>query len=116
AQHWARPGSPDARFYLTANAAFWLAVAAADAGAEPSPALLRGARAILDQIDESGTWPGFLVSGWLAAAVLHRTESLYQAARNFLVLGERAKTLTAADADSMRTGVLRVSVSAADPA
>ena len=27
---WARPGDPEARFYLTANAAFWLAVAAGD--------------------------------------------------------------------------------------
>jgi len=115
APHWARPGNPDARFYLTANAAFWLAVAAADAGAEPSPALLRGARAILDQIDESGTWPGFLVSGWLAAAVLHRTESFYEAARIFVVLGERAKTMTAADAAWMATALLRVGVSADDP-
>lgn len=112
---WARPGDPEARFYLTANAAFWLAVAAADASAEPSPALSRASRAILDSVDESGSWPGFLVSGWLAAAVLHRTEWFYEAARIFVVLAERAKTMSAADAAWMASALLRVGVGVDDP-
>ncbi len=33
APEWARPGDPEARLYLTANAAFWLTVAGLDARA-----------------------------------------------------------------------------------
>src|SRR5258705_3551061 len=68
---WATPGDPEARFYLTATAAFWLAVAAADAeeaGADMAAPyqlnLDRAAQAIRDQVDENGAWPGFPPSGW----------------------------------------------------
>jgi hypothetical protein len=136
---WARPGDPEARFYLTANAAFWLAVASADAVAaqsaaagvsvvgeseEPLPysaetapyaqALSRAARAILDALTEDGAWPGFLVSGWLAGAVLHRTEWFYESARIFVILGERVKTMSAADVASMVVALRRAGVSVDD--
>jgi len=67
---WAMPGDLEARFYLTVNAAFWLAVAAVDAGPSDVYAgpLAQAARAILDSLDDHGSWPGFLVSGWLAGA------------------------------------------------
>src|SRR5215470_9492653 len=34
---WARPGDPEARFYLTANAAFWLAAASSSLSSSSSP-------------------------------------------------------------------------------
>ena len=87
---WAKPGDPEARFYLTANAAYWLTVAAADAvevaaatttphASSASRPAVRGRtgprrEAIRGSSRPDGTWPGFLVSGWLAAAVLHRRE------------------------------------------
>ena len=117
---WARPGDPEARFYLTANAAFWLAIAASDSAAaddgpnEPSTTLIRASQLLRDSIEDNGGWPGFLVSGWLAAAVLHRTEWYYEAARIFVVLADRAKSMSAADAAWMTSALLRAGVSADD--
>ena len=114
---WARPGDPEARFYLTVNAAFWLAVAAsesADGEAGPPPALERAARVISESMDENGTWPGFLVSGWLAGAVLHRTEWFYEAARIFGILTDRVNAMSAGDAAWMTAALLRAGVSAED--
>jgi hypothetical protein len=119
---WARPGDPEARFYLSANAAFWLAIAASDAADEGVPvterpyevALTRASRSIVDQLGEDGSWPGFLVSGWLAAAVLHRTEYFYESARMFVGLAERVPTMSAADAAWMALALRRAGVSSED--
>jgi hypothetical protein len=108
---WARPGDPEARFYLTVSAAFWLAVARSDAR---EPVLSRAARAILDSVSEDGSWPGFLVSGWLAGAVLHSTEWFYEAARIFVVLGQRVSTMSAADTAGMVVALRRVGVASDD--
>jgi len=145
---WAAPGDRDARFYLTACAAFWLAVAVKDAreagaashgspplhgSAEPSPygsaepslyddaelslfgdAVERAAAAIREQIDDSGVWPGFLMSGWLAGAVLHRTGWFYEAARIFVLLAERVRTMSAADAASLVAALRRAGLGSDD--
>jgi hypothetical protein len=118
---WARPGDPEACFYLTANAAFWLAVAAGPdeggddgAGGRYEVALTRASRALLDAVGEDGAWPGFLVSGWLAAAVLHHTGFFYEAARMFVLLAERVPTMSAADAAWMTSALRRVGVSTED--
>jgi hypothetical protein len=108
---WAMPGEPEARFYLTANAAFWLAVASTE---EYEPALTRAARAILDALDENGAWPGFLVSGWLAGVVLHRTEWFYESARIFMMLADRVPTMSPADLASLTAALRRGGVSAED--
>jgi hypothetical protein len=116
---WARPGDPEARFYLTANAAFWLAIAAADARADGDHDrydawLTRAAQAIKDSLGEDGGWPGFLVSGWLGAAVLHHTEYFYEAARMFVILGDRVRTMSAADTAWMTAALRRAGVSSDD--
>jgi hypothetical protein len=127
---WATPGDPDARFYLTACATFWLAVADKDAreadqdtaspygspgaGSRYGDAVERAAAALRDQIDESGAWPGFLVSGWLAGAVLHRTGWIYESARTFVLLGERVRTMSAADAAWLVAALRRAGLSADD--
>jgi hypothetical protein len=128
---WAAPGDADARFYLTAAAAFWLCVADADAreaelddprrnapsqGAASTygDPVERAAAAIRDHVDESGGWPGFLVSGWLAGAVLHRTGWFYEAARIFVLLGERVRTMSAADAAGLVAALRRAGVSPDD--
>jgi hypothetical protein len=111
---WARPGDPEARFYLTANAAFWLAVADLDAPDRFEMQLTRAAQAIKDSLEDNGSWPGFLVSGWMAAAVLHRTEWLYEAARMFIVLTDRVPTMTAADTAGLAAALRRVGVSPDD--
>jgi hypothetical protein len=108
---WARPGDPEARFYLTGNAAFWLAAASASSDPDAPPydtALTRAAQAIRDALDDTGAWPGFLISGWLAAAVLHRTEWFYESARIQFTLAERVDTMSAADVAWMLAALRRV--------
>jgi hypothetical protein len=107
---WARPGDPEARFYLTASAAYWLGVASAEKHEIP---LTRAAQTLRDAVDD-GAWPGFLVSGWLAAAVLQMTEYFYEAARIFVVLGQRVTSMSAADTASMGVALRRVGVPADD--
>jgi len=119
---WARPGDPEARFYLTTNASFWLAVVAGDAAELGVPvterpyevALTRASRSIVDQLGEDGSWPGFLVTGWLAAAVLHRTEYFYESARTLVLLAERVPSMSAADAAWMTLALRRAGVSTED--
>jgi hypothetical protein len=124
---WAKPGDPEARLYLTANAAYWLTVAAADA-VEASVAagtrsaiddepvrpyadeLARAAEAIRGALRPDGTWPSFLVTGWLGAAVLHRREMYYESARMQVVLAERVPKMSAADTAWMAAALRRVGV------
>jgi hypothetical protein len=125
---WARPGDPEARFYLTGNAAFWLAAASSAPGLAVSSStdlssdddvdrppydtqLTRAAQAIRDALDDTGAWPGFLISGWLAAAVLHRTEWFYESARIQFTLTERVGTMSAADVAWMLAALRRVGAS-----
>jgi hypothetical protein len=137
---WAKPGDPEARLYLTANAAYWLTVAAIDAEAaaatspsvvavgepgtpyaEPplpyaqpeSPyreALTSAADAIRAVINSDGTWPSFLVAGWLCAAVLYRQDLFYEAARIQLVLAERVPQMTPADTAGMIAALRRAGI------
>jgi len=117
---WARPGDPEARFYLTANAAFWLAVSGAESGlygGAEAPYATRLSRAggfLRDNLADDGSWPGFLVSGWLAAAVLYRTEWFYEAARMFVLLTERVKAMSAADVAWLTAALRRVGVAPED--
>jgi hypothetical protein len=112
---WATPGDPEARFYLTANTAFWLVVGAdADVNPRSADAVTRASRALVDQVGSDGTWPGFLVAGWLAAAVLHKCEYFYEAARMFGVLIERVPTMSAADVAWLLAALRRVGVAAED--
>jgi hypothetical protein len=124
---WARPGDPEARLYLTANAAYWLTVAAAGiveaaaAAATPMTALdepprpyaeelARAADTIRGSLRSDGSWPSFLVAGWLGAAVLLGQEMYYESARMQLVLAERVPKMSPADAAWMAAALRRVGV------
>ncbi len=74
----------------------------------------RAATAIRDQVDDNGAWPGFLMSGWLAGAVLHRTGWFYESARIFVVLGDRVQAMSASDTASMMAALRRAGVSPDD--
>jgi hypothetical protein len=113
---WAQPGDPEARFYLTATAAYWLA-STVDESVEGSPyevQLTRAADAIRNSLDDNGSWPGFLVSGWLAGAVLHRTGWFYESARIFVLLGDRVATMSPSDTALMTAALRRAGVNADD--
>jgi hypothetical protein len=134
APFWARPGDPDARFYVTANASFWLAVGAFDGAAadgvavdrpdaddhEAAPSLYqiplsRASKALRESISADGVWPGYLIAGWLAGAVLHQTGWFYEAARILVNLAERVPTMSAADTAWMGAALRRIGISPDDP-
>jgi hypothetical protein len=78
---WAAPGIPEARLYLTSNAAFWLSAGGlaarpggprdARVGGSYAGAVAKAAAVIADSLAEDGTWPSYLVTGWLTVAVLY---------------------------------------------
>ncbi|WP_246158157.1 prenyltransferase/squalene oxidase repeat-containing protein [Catellatospora sichuanensis] len=124
APEWAQPGDPEATLYLTANATFWLTVMGLDVRSslpygDPTPipyadAALRGAEFIKSSLNSDGTWPSYLVTGWLGAAVMYRQDMFYEAARMQAVLGERLPAMAPADAAAMAAALRRVGVSADD--
>jgi hypothetical protein len=106
---WARPGDPEATLYLTANAGFWLAVT----GDYPDNAQ-RAAEVIRDSLNPDGTWPSYLVTGWLGSAVLFKQQMFYESARMQVVLTDRMSDLTASDAAWLAAALRRAGVSDED--
>lgn len=117
---WAKPGDPAARLYLTANAAFWLSAAGLSARAGgPLDARVGGAYAgvvasaaavIADSLREDGSWPSFLVTGWLGAAVLFGQDRFWEAAQMQAVLGERLEEMSGADVAWLACALRRLDV------
>ena len=103
---WAQPGDPEATLYLTANAAYWLAVAG-----DYKDNVQRAAEVIRDSLNPDGTWPSFLVTGWLGAAVLFKQDMFYEAARMQVVLTDRLPTMSAGDAAWLACALRRAGVS-----
>jgi hypothetical protein len=121
---WAKPGDPEASLYLTANAAFWLAIGG-PIGAEPPPigltemnpyaeVIARGIQAFRAALRPDGTWPSFLVAGWLGGALLYRAGWYYESAQIQVVLAERALDMSAADVAWMMAAFRRVGLSDQD--
>ncbi|MFD0819775.1 prenyltransferase/squalene oxidase repeat-containing protein [Micromonospora zhanjiangensis] len=121
---WAKPGDPEAGFYLTAYAGFWLTVAGLDArSAGPLDHRVGGvyagvvhgaAQAVAGRLKSDGTWPSFLPAGWLSAAVLQRQQLYYEAARIRAVLAEPLPEMSPADVAWMASALRRVDTPADD--
>jgi hypothetical protein len=116
---WAMPGDPEATFYLTAVAGFWLSVAEVESRRldrdpdrvdEFADVRRNAARFIVGQLCPDGTWPSFLAAGWHAAGLLHHEEYYYESARMQLVLGDRLGDMSPADAASMVATLRRIGV------
>ncbi|MFY1635831.1 prenyltransferase/squalene oxidase repeat-containing protein [Solwaraspora sp. WMMB335] len=103
APDWARPGDPEATYYLTASAGYWLSVA--DAGHEE--AAQAAARHLGEQMRPDGTWPSYLVAGWLAAATLYRRTLFYESARMQVVLNERLPGMAPGDVAQLAAALRR---------
>ncbi|PZF94787.1 prenyltransferase/squalene oxidase repeat-containing protein [Micromonospora deserti] len=107
APEWARPGDPEAAFYQTANAGFWLTVAGLDAraagpldhrvGGAYAGVVHAAAQSLAARLPSDGTWPSFLPAGWLSAAVLHRQEMFHESARIQVALVERIPEMSPAN-------------------
>jgi hypothetical protein len=63
---WARPGDPEARLYLTANAGYWLARTRLVPSGARDAAVFLASRTI-----DAGRLPSFSQTHWLAAALWH---------------------------------------------
>lgn len=116
APDWARPGDPEARLYLTANAGFWLAVGGTASGQPDRYAeiLSRASTAFRAAVRPDGTWPGFLVTGWLGAALLHHGRWYYEAAAMEGVLAHRVPDMSAADLAWMVAALRRIGIGTDD--
>jgi len=113
---WAQPGDPEATLYLTANVGFWLAVAGAPSS-EANPhaeVLARATQAFRSAMRPDGTWPSFLVAGWLGAAMMFQTGWFYESAQIQVILAERVPEMSAADVAWMSAALRRAGLSPED--
>ncbi|MET8250125.1 prenyltransferase/squalene oxidase repeat-containing protein [Micromonospora sp. NPDC005197] len=120
APEWARPGDPEAKLFLTANAGFWLTVAGLDArasgpldhrvGGAYAGVVQAAAQSIVARLRPDGSWPSFLAAGWLSAAVLHRQEMFQESARIQVVLAERMPTMSPGDVAWLGATLRRVGI------
>jgi hypothetical protein len=113
---WAMPGDPEATFYLTSVAGFWLTVAEVEAHPqwdrpfEYAATLNSAARFVVSQLRPDGTWPSFLAAGWHLAGLLHGEQFFYESARVQLVLGDRLGDMSPADVASMGAALRRLNL------
>jgi hypothetical protein len=125
APSWARPGDEAARLFLTANAAFWLSAAGLPArpggpldrrvGGVYAGVIAGAATALAASLGEDGSWPSFLVTGWLGAAVLFGQRRYLEAARMRTVLADRLPELSAADVAALACALRRLGLDGGDP-
>ena len=120
APDWARPGDPEARLYLTANAGFWLAVSGSE-GSDGEPTLnphaevvARATQAFRAAIREDGSWPSYLVAGWLGAALLYHAGWFYEAAQIQVILADRVPDMTPAEVAWLAAALRRVGMATDD--
>jgi Prenyltransferase and squalene oxidase repeat len=115
---WAQPGDPEARLYLTANAGFWLAVGGPPA--DPAEAtthaevVARATQTFRAAMREDGSWPSYLITGWLGGALLFHAGWYYEAAQIQVLLSERVPDMTPADVAWLASAFRRVGMSADD--
>jgi hypothetical protein len=117
---WAAPGDPEARLYLTANAGFWLSVAGPEAPG-PDPAAVaheqtvsRATEAFKAAMREDGSWPSYLVAGWLGAALLFQAAIFYESAQIQVILAERVPDMSPADVAGLMAVLRRAGMSIDD--
>jgi len=110
APDWAQPGNPEARLYLTAGAGYWLAVG----GSPAREVIARATQAFRASLREDGTWPSYLVAGWLGGALLYHAEWFYEAAQIQVILAERVPEMTPADVADLAAAFRRAGMSPDD--
>jgi hypothetical protein len=117
---WAKPGDPEATLYLTANAGYWLAVAGPPVPA-PAPeanahaeVVARALQAFRAAMREDGSWPSYLVAGWLGGALLYHGAWFYEAAQIQVILAERVPDMSPADVALLAAAYRRVGMSTDD--
>lgn len=113
---WAQPGDDEARLYLTTSAAFWLIVGGPGPGEEDEHAarIARAAEAFRASLRPDGSWPSFLVTGWLGCAALYHLGWFYESAQIQVALADRVPSMTGADTALLYAALRRVGMSPED--
>jgi hypothetical protein len=113
---WAQPGDDEARLFLTTSAAFWLIVGGSAPGDDDEHAarIARAAEAFRASLRPDGSWPSFLVTGWLGCAMLYHLGWFYESAQIQVNLADRVPSMTAADTAGMFAALRRVGMSTDD--
>jgi len=117
---WATPGDPEATLYLTANVGFWLVVTGPPADATAAETTrhaevtARATQAFRAALNPNGTWPSFLVTGWLGASMLYKSGWFYESSQIQTILTRRLPEMTPADACWLAAAFRRVCISPAD--
>jgi hypothetical protein len=117
---WAAPGDPEATLYLTANAGFWLSVGGPPepepdaAAAEHAAVLDRATQAFKAAMREDGSWPSYLIAGWLGAALLFQAAIFYESAQIQVILADRVPEMSPADTASLMAVLRRAGMSIDD--
>lgn len=122
---WAAPGDPEARFYLTANAAFWLSAGGLAArpggpldtrvGGAYAGVVANAANTLAQSLASDGSWPSYLMAGWYAAAVLYGQARWDESARIRAVLHRRLDDVSPGGMAVLASVLRRVGVPAHDP-
>jgi hypothetical protein len=128
---WAQPGDEEAKLYLTTNAAYWLIVGGPGEEGRKEPAdddalppldlgrdssehaarIVRAAEAFRASLRPDGSWPSFLITGWLGCAVLYHLGWFYESAQIQVALAERVPQMSPADTASLFAALRRVGMS-----
>jgi hypothetical protein len=113
---WAQPGDDEAKLFLTTSVAFWLIVGGPAPGDEDEHAtrIARAAEAFRASLRPDGSWPSFLVTGWLGCAMLYHLGWFYESAQIQVSLADRVPSMTAADTASMFSALRRIGMSTED--
>jgi hypothetical protein len=116
---WAQPGDDEAKLYLTTNAAYWLVVGGPGRGtgqddSEYAARIVRAAEAFRAALRPDGSWPSFLITGWLGCAVLYHLGWFYESAQIQVALADRVPEMSPADTASLFAALQRVGMSADD--
>ena len=73
--------------------------------------LARATQAFRATIREDGSWPSYLVAGWLGGAMLYHAGWFYEAAQIQVILGERVPEMSPADVAWMGSSLRRLGMS-----
>jgi hypothetical protein len=116
APEWARPGDDEARLYLTTNAGYWLVVGGPDPDddGEHTRRITRAAEAFRASLGPGGSWPSFLVAGWLGCALLYHLAWFYESAQIQVALADRVPQMSPADTAWMTAALRGVGMSPED--
>ena len=122
---WAQPGVPEAQLYLTALAGFWLAAGGLAArpggprdqrvGGSYAGMVAAAGEAVAASLAEDGTWPSYLVTGWLGAALLHAQGRAPESVRMRAVLRRRLDDIAPSGVAWAISALRRLGVITDDP-